>query len=199
MQEIALSLVIAVISSYFISVVIFLIKKNPRRQTRWQARRRVKKLRKKFIFRPNPLYNDGYLEKHKLEPTPESLSRGKNDNKKLTTHPMLHNGTETSLCNNVSISSHADNMLISHMLCLSRVSPSAARHLLAEVKKQVELIEKNPSFFPFADESDVQGISPEAYRKCAFNEKYKALYLVKGNEIHIDAVIDCMQENAKLF
>ena len=99
----------------------------------------------------------------------------------------------------VSLARRADRMLLTHTEFLSRVSPAAARRLLADFKKITGLIADNPLQFPFADELDVPGIPPKTYRKCVFDGRYKALYLVEDDNVYIDAVIDCRQENTNLY
>ena len=72
----------------------------------------------------------------------------------------------------VELSRRADNMLISHTEFLARVSPNAARRLLIDFKKATNILKTVPLQYPFADEQDAQGISPETYRKCLFNGRY---------------------------
>ena len=98
-----------------------------------------------------------------------------------------------------TLARRADGMLLSHTEFLARVSPAAARRLLASFKKSAGRIEENPFEFPFADDTDAPGIPPETYRKCLFEERYKALFLVEGYDVYIDAIIDCRQENVDLF
>ena len=100
---------------------------------------------------------------------------------------------------NVSIAWRADKMLLSHTEFLARVSPTAARRLLADFKKVTKQLEDNPLAFPFADELDAAGIPPETYRKCMFDKRYKALYLVEDTNVYVDAIIDCRQENADIY
>jgi hypothetical protein len=52
---------------------------------------------------------------------------------------------------------------------------------------------------PRVDELDALGIPLETYRKCLFDGRYKALYLVEGDNIFIDVIVDCRQENRDLF
>ena len=99
----------------------------------------------------------------------------------------------------VRVARRADWMLIAHTGFLSRVSPPAARRLLADFKKTTKLLKDNPYMFPFADGTDVPGIPPETYRRCLFDKRYKAIYLIEDSYVYIDAVIDCRQENADLY
>jgi hypothetical protein len=100
---------------------------------------------------------------------------------------------------NAVLARRADTMLQSHIGFLAKVSTAAARKLLADFKKSVDKLENNPLQFPYADEIDVPGIPPETYRKCLFDARYKALFLIEGDNIYIDAIIDCRQENKELF
>ena len=99
----------------------------------------------------------------------------------------------------VILSRRADNMLITHAEFLARVSPSAARRLLTDFRRVKRILEITPLQYPFADELDAQGVPPEIYRKCLFYDRYKALYLVDGNMVYIDAIIDCRRDNNNLF
>jgi len=76
---------------------------------------------------------------------------------------------------NVIIARRADGMLLSHTEFLIRVSPVAARRLLSDFRKTAKRLAENPFQFPFADELDAPGIPPETYRKCLFEDRYKAL------------------------
>ena len=100
---------------------------------------------------------------------------------------------------NVILARRADKMLLSHIGFLAQVSPAAARRLLADFKKAARLLANSSFQFPFADELDAPGIPPETYRKCLFEERYKALYLVESYDVFIDAIIDCRQENKNLY
>jgi len=100
---------------------------------------------------------------------------------------------------NVTLARRADGMLLAHIEFLARVSPAAARRLLTDFKKAIERIANNPFEFSFADEIDALGIPSETYRKCIFNERYKALFLIENDNVYIDAIIDCRQDNSELF
>ena len=100
---------------------------------------------------------------------------------------------------NVRLAQRADKMLLMHTEFLAKASIAAARRLLVDFKKATKLLADNPFIFPFADELDAPGMPPEMYRKCVFDKRYKAFYLVEGNNVFIDAIIDCRQENAGLY
>ncbi|MDR0425154.1 MAG: type II toxin-antitoxin system RelE/ParE family toxin [Clostridiales Family XIII bacterium] len=99
----------------------------------------------------------------------------------------------------VRLARRADEMLLSHTEFLAQVSPAAACRLLADFRKTTKLLADTPCMFPFADELDVPGIPPETYRKCVFDRRYKAIYIVEDDTVYIDAVIDCRQENTNLY
>ena len=99
----------------------------------------------------------------------------------------------------VELSRRAERMLLSHTEFLARVSPAAARRLVSSLREVKVRLADNPYQFPCADELDVPGIPPETYRKCLFYGRYKALFVIEGNDVFVDAVIDCRQENKNLF
>ena len=99
----------------------------------------------------------------------------------------------------VSLSRQAERMLFRHTEFLARVSSSAARRLITSSIEIKHRLSENPFQFPFADDLDVPGIPQETYRKCLFDGRYKALFLVEGNDVNIDAIIDCRQENNNIF
>ena len=100
---------------------------------------------------------------------------------------------------NVDLSRRAEMMLLQHTEFLARVSPTAARRLINSSNEVKVRLADNPYQFPFADGLDVPGIPPETYRKCLFAGRYKALFLIEGNDVFIDAVIDCRKENTNLL
>ena len=93
----------------------------------------------------------------------------------------------------------ADEMLLAHTEFISRVSTQAARKLISEFKKVKDRLADNPYQFPYADELDVPGISSKTHRKCLFYSRYKALFLIEGSCVYLDAIIDCRQENVDIF
>jgi len=99
----------------------------------------------------------------------------------------------------VNISRRAEKMLFTHLEFLKQSSIPAANKLINHFEKSINRIEENPFAFPFADEWDVPNIPPDTYRKCLFYERYKAIYIIEGLTVHIDAIIDTRQENARLY
>jgi hypothetical protein len=99
----------------------------------------------------------------------------------------------------VLIASRADNMLLLHVEFLAQVSPKAARMLVLGFKKVKDRLADNPFQFPLADELDLPGIVPDKYRKCLFSGRFKAIFLIEGRDVYVDAIIDCRQENNDLY
>ena len=100
---------------------------------------------------------------------------------------------------NVILAKRADIMLLLHTEFLARASSFAARRLISDFIKAKNKLAKNPFQFPFADEIDAPGITPEVYRKCLFFGRYKALFIIEDNNVFVDAIIDCRQENTDLY
>ena len=99
----------------------------------------------------------------------------------------------------VRLANRADRMLLAHTEFISRISTSAGRKLLSEFRSAESRLSEDPYLFPFADDLDVPGIPPETYRKCLFYGRYKAIFLIDGSNVFIDAIIDCRQENKGLY
>jgi len=100
---------------------------------------------------------------------------------------------------NVILAQRADFMLLSHTAFLAKASPTAAKRLLSDFRKATDRMSNNPFQFPFADEFDAPGIPLEKYRKCLFDDRYKALFVVENDNVFVDAIIDCRQENKTVF
>jgi plasmid stabilization system protein ParE len=89
-------------------------------------------------------------------------------------------------------------MFSEHVRFLKRESPSAAQRLVSGYRKSLQRLAENPLQFPVADQLDVQDIPPNTYRKCLFEDRYKALFRLEGNEVLVVAVIDSRRENTSI-
>ena len=98
----------------------------------------------------------------------------------------------------VKVASKAKEMFAEHVTFLRCASLNAAQRLVLSYKKSIARIADNPFQFPIADELDVQGILPNAYRKCLFEERYKILFWLEEREVFVVAVIDTRMENKDL-
>ena len=94
--------------------------------------------------------------------------------------------------NKVIFGSRMDNMLLRHVEFLARVSVPAAKQFRDEFKKVIREIEDNPYQFPY--EVDMN-LPAHTYHKALFAKRYKALFIVEGKMVYLDAVVDCRQDN----
>jgi len=95
----------------------------------------------------------------------------------------------------VVVTANAKKMFSVHLRFLQRDSLNAAQRLLSRYKKSLARIADNPFQFPIADELDIPSIAVGVCRKCLFEDRYKALFQLGGNEAVIIAVIDSRMEN----
>ena len=91
----------------------------------------------------------------------------------------------------VIVSHRAEQMLTSHVCFLARVSVKAARRLRNQYAKTLDALENNPFQFPPADDLDL----PDEYRKALFGKRYQAIFYVEGDNVYLDAVLDCRMDN----
>jgi plasmid stabilization system protein ParE len=95
----------------------------------------------------------------------------------------------------VEVTEPAENMLLEHAEFLAQASLNAADRMLSKFDLILARIADNPLQFPFADELDAPDLPPNAYRKCLFEGRYKALFRLEENEAHVIAVIDSRMGN----
>ena len=86
--------------------------------------------------------------------------------------------------------SHVDRQLVQHIQFITRVSVKAARTFRDEFEKVLDKLEENPLEFPFDTDPNLPS---ELYHKAIFAKWYKALFIVEGNIVYLDAVVDCRQ------
>ena len=58
----------------------------------------------------------------------------------------------------------------------------------------LDALEENPFQFPVETEYELPA---GQYRKALFYKRYKALFIVEGKNVYLDAVLDCRQDNEK--
>lgn len=96
----------------------------------------------------------------------------------------------------VIVSGQADQMLVSHVKFLAQVSISAAKRLTSDFGQVLKQMEENPYIFPIEEDYNLpRGV----YRKAVFSKRYKILFLIIGDSVYIDAVIDCRQDNSRVL
>ena len=90
-------------------------------------------------------------------------------------------------------------MLLEHADFLAQASLNATDRLLSRFGQIIARIADNPFQFPFADGLDVLGIPQNTYRKCLFEDRYKALFRLEESHAFIVMVVDTRMENTDLF
>ena len=91
----------------------------------------------------------------------------------------------------VVISDRAAQMLVAHSRFLAQVSGSAAVNLV----KDFELKAKSLELFPKRNPRLVSTHVPSGkYRKLLLGKRYLLVYQIKGNTVHIDAVVDTRRD-----
>ena len=96
----------------------------------------------------------------------------------------------------VIIQGPASDMLIHHARFLAQVSETAALRLTEEFTKKAKTLETMPERCPWLYD---QHVPEHKYRKLIFEKHYMLLYQIIGNEVYIDAMIDCRQDYSWLF
>lgn len=83
-----------------------------------------------------------------------------------------------------------DQQLVRHIQFLSQVSVPAAKRFRNEYADILERLESNPLLFPLDTDPNL----PDGlYHKALFARWYKALFLIEGDFVFLDAVVDCRQ------
>ena len=90
----------------------------------------------------------------------------------------------------VSISGEARQMLREHVYFLARVNPDAAENLRKEIVANIRSLEKMPERFPFFEPENRKS----AYRKMFVPNRYLVLYLIEGDNVYVEYVLDCRQD-----
>ena len=89
-----------------------------------------------------------------------------------------------------------DAQLLKHVEFLARVSIPAAKAFRAEFADLLIQLAENP--FQFPAETD-PNLPDGMYRKALFAKRYKALFMVDGSNVYLDAVVDCRQDTKALY
>jgi plasmid stabilization system protein ParE len=94
----------------------------------------------------------------------------------------------------VILARRVDGMLLKHVEFLARVSVPAARKFRGEFATLLKRLAENPMQFPV---EEGRGL-PDGYRSAVFAKRYKALFIIEGHTVYLDAVLDCRQDNSDL-
>ena len=90
----------------------------------------------------------------------------------------------------VIVSRHVAEALIKHTAFIAQVSPKAADSFVVEYEKVLVRLEENPLQFQIDTAFD----NPDGYRHAVFAKWYKCLFIVEGNTVYLDSVVDCRQK-----
>jgi len=91
----------------------------------------------------------------------------------------------------VIISDEVAQMLVSHARFLAQVSEKAALDLIAEFSAKAKSLEEFPERNPWLSDPLVPA---DKYRKLLMAKRYLLIYQVKGDNVYVDAVVDCRQD-----
>ncbi len=91
----------------------------------------------------------------------------------------------------VIVSDKAVQMLVSHSRFLPQVSEMAALRMIDEFTEKAKSLEVFPERNPWL----VDPLIPEGkYRRLLMAKRYLLIYQIKGDTVHVDAVVDTRQE-----
>lgn len=95
----------------------------------------------------------------------------------------------------ISISPEAGRMLTEHVFFLAQVNPDAAENLrdqlLAAIRSLDTLPERNPHF-------ELNG-QRTRYHKMVVTERYMLLYIIEGQNVFVEYVLDSRSDYGVLF
>lgn len=99
-------------------------------------------------------------------------------------------------CYRVIIGKRTTDMLVAHARFLANVSESAAERLVFEFEAKAKSLETFPERNPYLSNPLIPA---DKYRQLLFAKRYLLLYFIKGDNVFVDAVVDCRQEYAWLL
>lgn len=91
----------------------------------------------------------------------------------------------------VIVSDEAAQMLVSHARFLAQVSGTAAQQLISEFGEKAKSLENFPERNPWLSDPLVPS---GKYRKLLMAKRYLLIYQLKGDNVYVDAVVDCRQD-----
>jgi plasmid stabilization system protein ParE len=96
----------------------------------------------------------------------------------------------------VIVQDPATEMLLSHVQFLAQVSEDAADRLIAEFYGQAKSLEFMPERCSWLD-GDM--VPYQKYRKLLLGKRYLFIFVIEGDNVYIDAMVDCRQDYAWLL
>ena len=94
----------------------------------------------------------------------------------------------------VIVSRHIAEMLLLHTSFIAQVSSEAAKRFVAQYEHVIDRLEENPLQF----QEDTAFDNPDGYRRAVFAKWYKCLFIVEGDTVYVDSVVDCRQDPKQL-
>ena len=96
----------------------------------------------------------------------------------------------------VTIQDPALDMLLQHTRFLAQVSESAAVRLTEDFFREAKTLESMPERCPWL----IDPMIPEyKYRKLIFGKYYMLIFQINGDQVFIDAMLDCRQDYTHLL
>lgn len=96
----------------------------------------------------------------------------------------------------VIVSDEAAQMLVSHSRFLAQVSETAALWLIDEFTEKAKSLEVFPERSPWLGDPLIPAAK---YRKLLMEKRYLLIYQIKGDIVHVDAVVDTRQDYSWLL
>ena len=91
----------------------------------------------------------------------------------------------------VILAKRVDTTMLRHTQFLAQVSVPAAKQFYKEFKEVLDALKRNPFQFPVEED---QNLPKGQYRKALFAKRYHAIFMVEGETVYLDAVVDCRME-----
>ena len=95
----------------------------------------------------------------------------------------------------IILARRVDGMLLRYVSFLARASVPAAKKFRAGFAHLLERLEQNPMQFPVEEDLNLPS---GQYRSALFAKRYKAVFMVEGSTVYLDAVLDCRQDHSDL-
>jgi len=86
-------------------------------------------------------------------------------------------------------------MLKDHVYFLAKVNADAAKSPRKKIMEEIRSLEQMPERFPYLDEDDRRS----GYRKMIVPDWYMIIYLVIGDTVFIEYILDGRQDHSWLF
>lgn len=96
----------------------------------------------------------------------------------------------------VIVARRIHTMLLQHAEFIAQVSIPAAKRFREEFADVLNRLSTNPLQFPLYEDPN---LPRDIYRGALFAKWYKAVFLVSGDTVYLDAVVDCRAETNRIY